>query len=306
MAFLYFPELEASTSGSSSPCQPTAPSATSSGSPTALKSSRPGSEMDALTTPRSGTTCAPSTGDPGLDAWILSLAASRAKTSHAPGSVLASNVNALASGLRCSGSLAKFDHDSSSWRTCQASLLPGERWEPFSGAWPRAGMTCCGTAYRRRPAAPRTGGTGGGLWPTPRVAVLAGKAKATKTHGWDLPAAAKDSLEANPSRAWPTPCVADATGGRTTKGKDRPNECGLAKTVKMWTTPCADDTGHRKKQYPQGGTALSTQAGGQLNPTWVEWLMGFPLGWTDCEPLATESFQSWCSAFSKHFGAADE
>lgn len=25
----------------------------------------------------------------------------------------------------------------------------------------------------------------------------------------------------------------------------------------------------------------SAKAGGQLNPTWVEWLMGFPLGWTD-------------------------
>jgi hypothetical protein len=28
-----------------------------------------------------------------------------------------------------------------------------------------------------------------------------------------------------------------------------------------------------------------------LNPTWVEWLMGFPLGWTDCEHLATPSFR---------------
>lgn len=26
---------------------------------------------------------------------------------------------------------------------------------------------------------------------------------------------------------------------------------------------------------------------GQLNPMWVEWLMGFPIGWTDCEPSAT-------------------
>ena len=26
---------------------------------------------------------------------------------------------------------------------------------------------------------------------------------------------------------------------------------------------------------------------GQLNPTWVEWLMGFPLGWTDLEDSAT-------------------
>jgi hypothetical protein len=30
---------------------------------------------------------------------------------------------------------------------------------------------------------------------------------------------------------------------------------------------------------------------GALNPTWVEWLMGFPLGWTDCEHLATPSFR---------------
>jgi DNA (cytosine-5)-methyltransferase 1 len=27
--------------------------------------------------------------------------------------------------------------------------------------------------------------------------------------------------------------------------------------------------------------------GGQLNPTWVEWLMGFPLGWTDLKASVT-------------------
>jgi len=27
----------------------------------------------------------------------------------------------------------------------------------------------------------------------------------------------------------------------------------------------------------------------ELNPTWVEWLMGFPLGWTDLEGSATPS-----------------
>ena len=29
---------------------------------------------------------------------------------------------------------------------------------------------------------------------------------------------------------------------------------------------------------------------GQLNPTWVEWLMGWPLGWTDLKPLETDKF----------------
>ena len=32
---------------------------------------------------------------------------------------------------------------------------------------------------------------------------------------------------------------------------------------------------------------------GPLNPAWVEWLMGFPTGWTDCTPLGTESFREW-------------
>ena len=34
-------------------------------------------------------------------------------------------------------------------------------------------------------------------------------------------------------------------------------------------------------------------AGGSLNPTWVEWLMGWPLAWTDLKPLATDKFQQW-------------
>ena len=31
----------------------------------------------------------------------------------------------------------------------------------------------------------------------------------------------------------------------------------------------------------------------RLNPEWVEWLMGFPLGWTDLKPLETARFQRW-------------
>ena len=32
---------------------------------------------------------------------------------------------------------------------------------------------------------------------------------------------------------------------------------------------------------------MSQGNGGQLNPTWVEWLMGFPLGWTDLNASET-------------------
>lgn len=43
---------------------------------------------------------------------------------------------------------------------------------------------------------------------------------------------------------------------------------------------------------------MSQGNGGQLNPTWVEWLMGFPLGWTDIDlPCASsEKVIGWWNA----------
>ena len=29
-----------------------------------------------------------------------------------------------------------------------------------------------------------------------------------------------------------------------------------------------------------------------LSPRFVEWMMGFPIGWTDCDPSVTVSFRS--------------
>jgi len=36
--------------------------------------------------------------------------------------------------------------------------------------------------------------------------------------------------------------------------------------------------------------------GGSLNPPWVEWLMGWPIGWTDLHPLEMDKFQQWLSS----------
>jgi len=89
------------------------------------------------------------------------------------------------------------------------------------------------------------------------------------------------------SGLWATPNAADCQG--TTGGGQGRN----LRTDVRWTTPCADDTGARQKKYSQGGKALSMQAGGQLNPPWVEWLMGWPIGWSALEPLETDKFQQW-------------
>jgi len=58
-------------------------------------------------------------------------------------------------------------------------------------------------------------------------------------------------------------------------------------------------TAHNAKEggYPsehnRNTPTLAAQAGGKLNPTWVEWLMGWPLGWTDCAASATDKFREW-------------
>jgi DNA (cytosine-5)-methyltransferase 1 len=62
---------------------------------------------------------------------------------------------------------------------------------------------------------------------------------------------------------------------------------------KMWPTPRAamgEARNHtvyaRSLDKPQNlensvATSEPSAIGGKLNPNWVEWLMGFPTGWTD-------------------------
>lgn len=36
---------------------------------------------------------------------------------------------------------------------------------------------------------------------------------------------------------------------------------------------------------------------GQLNPEWVAWLMGWPIGWTELARLETDRFRQWSEMF---------
>ena len=44
---------------------------------------------------------------------------------------------------------------------------------------------------------------------------------------------------------------------------------------------------------PDERKQMTAGSGGQLNPTWVEWFMGWPLEWTALKPLATDKFLQW-------------
>lgn len=101
-------------------------------------------------------------------------------------------------------------------------------------------------------------------------------------------------------KLWPTPLTIEVEhpdapktekGRRITKeGKDG-RSMGLADAVRMLPTPISRDSRTKKgaKTMPnhQGSEPLVVQVGGSLNPTWVEWLMGFPIGWTDLPPSGT-------------------
>ena len=93
-------------------------------------------------------------------------------------------------------------------------------------------------------------------------------------------------------KLWPTPTTMDHVkrkGMRPSRAATNRKTGYLSEMVMMWPTPVQDDVHYRKNKYKQGGTALSTKAGGTLNPTWVEWLMGYPAEYTDLKDWETLS-----------------
>jgi len=89
-------------------------------------------------------------------------------------------------GMKCSESFARYDRDTSSWRTSQL-LLTGE-WEPFSEGWPKAGIMLDGRCYRQ-PRLERTiiAKDGGALPRVPRPTAMdgCGASRSMKRQGWE-------------------------------------------------------------------------------------------------------------------------
>ena len=185
------------------------------------------------------------------------------------------------SGPSSPDSFASLDPDGSWRKTCQGYsqvTLDGSL-ERFSETWPRAGMTRSGTAYQRVPLAPLTDATASGSWPTPDTHQGGRTLHNVEYRGRSAYSAdgvkRTISLE-HAARMWPTPRAEHDSG----RHRGQPDT--LHSAVKMWPTPTTD---RYSGLQSHGCNAIL----GQLNPTWVEWLMGYPLGWTACAAWATRS-----------------
>ena len=226
------------------------------------------------------------------------------------------------SGHKWRGWLARFDPLSCSLKTAQCSLL-GEEYELLL-TLPKWGMTVDGLLWELPMLEHRTKEIGCGLSPdgqtffhTPNTTGLDGGSNSRK--------ALKKKME-----MWPTPVHSEARQGLQIRREGKKGtQTSLSTAVLTWPTPVASDISMRTTKYKQGGTALSLAVqtwptprtagmcgesgswdllnknttveearlmgagnGGQLNPPWVEWLMGWPIGWTDLKPLEMDKSPS--------------
>jgi hypothetical protein len=140
------------------------------------------------------------------------------------------------------------------------------------------------------------------FWPTPKA--MSGDANSNRR---ERGAGGPDLQEA--SRMWQTP-RADGFDA----GAHRGSADSLHSQVKLWHAPSTEDHKtdgqHRLDQLDRQAEHFlpapemspageeSSKKTRRLNPLFVEWLMGVPLGWTSLERLETESYRSWLHTHS--------
>jgi DNA (cytosine-5)-methyltransferase 1 len=181
--------------------------------------------------------------------------------------------SAAGCGEKWRASFTKYNPDSRLWKTHQCSLV--EDLESFSETWPQWGLMRNGECWEQRTLEQTIRGIGYGLSP--------------------------DNV-----KAFHTPNTTGLDGGSNSRK-------ALKKRMENWPTPKVQDSRHAKMRHLKEldnhwksnlGEVVSAQVnGGSLNPTWVEWLMGWPLEWTDLKPLEMDKYPCALQPHGESLGA---
>jgi len=204
------------------------------------------------------------------------------------------------SSSKCCASLPRFDLASCSWRTHPSSGAKDLHWSSVN--LPKSGMMRGGILSLRPEWERHISGGGSGLWPTlsktnahgngyTRDGGKKGKERLT------LPGMVKAGM-------LPTLSKSMATRGDCPSERNRrtPGLMSLLPTLckRDYRAPNSPDgASRRKRAMKNAGKQLPNELGQSLTPTFCEWFMGFPLGWTELKPLETRKFREWSK---KHGG----
>lgn len=239
----------------------------------------PTAEPSSLTIgPTSPATRTSETSDPTSPESISSAEASPVSPSPSPAKASRKKIRA-GSGPSSPELLAFYCPATSSWRTYPDWQL--EDSETLLVRLPRSGMTRSGTLFRLPRSVPRTLENDSLLWRTP-TAQEAGQ-------GERFLSTLRDKDGGPPRR-----------GKRIYNPKDGKHiVLTLNRQVALWPTPTArlgTARGAQAKRYtdPRRSNDLDDAVAdsgslGQLNPTWVAWLMGFPIDFLNSVPWETRS-----------------
>jgi len=241
----------------------------------------------------------------GEELLMLYLEDFHAKTSAQQEKGGASKLKEAECGKKWRESLAKLDPNTALWKIPQCSLL--EDSEQSLEIWPRWGSMRNGECFPQPMLEQTIKEKEFGL--LERIPNNQDFFHTPNTTGIDGGSNSRKALKKR-KEMWPTPVSSPSVTSQTVGAtldlmNSREREQGtLIKSVvkKMFPTPQASDNRDRgnmsnpsiQRRIAKGKQIMLSQSvdrsSGQLNPTWVEWLMGWPLEWTDLKPLETDKF----------------
>jgi len=196
------------------------------------------------------------------------------------------------------GSFVKFDPDTHLWKTHQCSLLGGL--DEFSETWPQWGLMRDGECWEQQTLEQTIRGIGFGLSPngmdsfhTPNTTGLDGgsnsrKALKKRMESWPTPDA--NCGMRGTQELW-TPKRKSGQPAQYTINQAVRDSLSKPKAMEKWGTPKVQDSRHALRDRGKGNLGEQVSGlhnGGKLSPLWTEWLMGWPIGWTDLKPLETD------------------